>query len=466
MTEKFDIVIIGAGLSGLVAADRIKRRKQRCNLLVLDKSDRVGGVIRSFEESGFRAELGPHGFLDNCPQSRTLLKETGLDQESVKAPLATFVRYVCIDGELKLIPQSPLKIISAPLIPWKDKFRVLGDLFKKPLDGEPTVAKWAHYRFGPALLPFVDAVFTGTYAGDYNKLKIDAVMPGVRAMEKGYGSVIRGALSKARAARKNKSPGEKLAMPSMTSFPDGMQRLTDKLGKALEPGSELRLNCRAERIIKEENGWRVVADGKDLTCESLVLALPVNQSLSLLREIDSSMTLDRIPEAWINTVVFGFKDEQLPPGFGFLTPERERRFSLGTLFSSNMFPNRAPSGHIVFETLVGGRRHPERLELKDDELIEKCLIDAKELLNIGSSPVFTKVLRPDGGIPQLEQNYPALLDWRNQLVRRYPGIYICGFGWDGIGINDMIKTAFSVAEKAGSGTSQISDEAEVKKVYF
>ena len=81
-------------------------------------------------------------------------------------------------GKLQLIPQSPLKIIKAPLISWKDKFRVLGDLFKKPLAGEPTVAKWAHYRFGKALLPYVDAVFTGTYAGDYNELKIDAVMPG------------------------------------------------------------------------------------------------------------------------------------------------------------------------------------------------------------------------------------------------------------------------------------------------
>lgn len=466
MTEQFDIVIIGAGLSGLVVADRIIRKNQDARLLLLDKSDRVGGVIRSFEESGFRAELGPHGFLDNCKESRTLLQETGLDQESVKAPLSTFVRYVCINGELKLIPQSPLKIITAPLIPWKDKFRVLGDLFKKPLDGEPTVAKWAHYRFGKALLPYVDAVFTGTYAGDYNELKIDAVMPGVRAMEKTYGSVIRGAVAKAWAAKRSKTHGGKLAMPSMTSFPDGMQRLTEKLGEVLQTGSELRLNCPAEKIVKQGTGWKIVTGDGELSSRSLVLALPVNRSLSLLKGFDSSMVLDSIPEAWINTVVFGFRDEKLPPGFGFLTPDSEQRFSLGTLFSSNMFPNRAPAGHIVFETLVGGRRHPERVDLSDDELIEKCLFDANELLGIKSTPVFTRVLRPDGGIPQLEQNYPALLDWRNDLVRRFPGIYICGFGWDGIGINDMIKAAFSVAEKAGTGAPQVSDEAEVKKVYF
>ena len=466
MTDHFDFVIVGAGLSGLVVADNLKREHPDCTLLVLEKSDRVGGVIRSFEESGFKAELGPHGFLDNCRESKGLLRDTGLEQETVKAPLATFVRYVCIDGKLKMIPQSPLKIITAPLIPWKDKFRVLGDLFKKPLEGEPTVAKWARYRFGEALLPYVDAVFTGTYAGDYNELKIDAVMPGVRALEKTYGSVIKGALARARAAKKNKAPGQKLAMPSMTSFPEGMQRLTDKLGENLEPGGELHLNCVAEKIFKNESGWTVSTDGGDVSCNSLILALPVNQSLSLLKEIDSSAEKGRIPEAWINTVVFGFKDETLPPGFGFLIPEREQRFSLGTLFSSNMFPNRAPHGHIVFETLVGGRRHPERLELSDEELVEKCLVDTKELLGISRSPVFTKVLRPQGGIPQLEQGYPALLEWRNRLVRNHPGIYICGFGWEGIGINDMIKAAVLVAAKAKTGLPQIAEEAEVKKVYF
>jgi oxygen-dependent protoporphyrinogen oxidase len=466
MTEYRDTIIIGAGLSGLVVANKLTRKFPSHSFALLEKSGTTGGVIRSFSDNGFHAEFGPHGFLDNCEQSRELLTEIGLDEECVKAPLASFVRYVCIGGKLRMIPQSPLKIIKAPLISWKDKFKVLGDLFKEPLSGEPTVAKWADYRFGKALLPYVDAVFTGTYAGDYNELKIDAVMPGVRALEKQYGSVIRGAIAKARLAKKHSTSGKKLAMPAMTSFPGGMQRLTDKLAESLSLGKDLFLDAQATGLQQTKSGWQVTTSTASFHCSNIVLALPLNQALPFLGMIDPSLPATRIPEAWIATVVFGYKNAALPPGFGFLIPEVEKRFILGTLFSSNMFPNRAPEGHIVFETLVGGRRHPERLELADEQLISLSLKDIEDLLELPNPPVYTKVLRPAGGIPQLEKDYPRLLSWRNNLVQNHPGLFICGFGWEGIGLNDMIKKAAAIALDVGQESRQDKKEDELKKVYF
>ena len=465
MDRHKDTIIIGAGLTGLVIAHKLKLRHPEHRLMVLEKSARPGGVISSFSDSGYLAESGPHGFLDNCSESRELLEETGLEAECVRASLQTFVRYVCIDSKLMLIPQSPLKIIKAPLIPWKDKFRVLAELFKKPLSGEPTVAKWAEYRFGKALLPYVDAVFTGTYAGDYNELKIDAVMPGIRQMEQEHGSIIRGALAKARQARNKRGKKQKLTMPSMTSFPDGMERLPHRLAEIVGPET-ITFNSEVTTIQKSDDGWLVETAHDTYQTTNLVLALPINQGLKLLTAVDDSAPLKKIPEAWIATVVFGFEGAALPPGFGFLIPEREQRFTLGTLFSSNMFPNRAPDGHIVFETLVGGRRHPERLQLDDEALTRVALADVKGLLTLPQSPTYTRVLRPAGGIPQLEKGYPELLYWRNDLVRRNSGLFVCGFGWEGIGLNDMIKTAFSVGETIISQTTQTQEQAEAKKIYF
>jgi oxygen-dependent protoporphyrinogen oxidase len=466
MSTHRNTIIIGGGLSGLIVAHKLKLNSPNNRFAILEKSPDTGGVIRSFQEDGFLAEIGPHGFLDNCQESRELLAETGLDRESVKAPLSSFVRYVCMNGRLMMIPQSPMKIIKAPLIPWRDKFRVLGDIFREPLEGEPTVAKWADYRFGKALLPYIDAVFTGTYAGDYNELKIDAVMPGVRALEKQYGSVIRGVIAKARAAKKKNSSGKKLEMLAMTSFPEGMQRLPQKLSELLVHGEELFLNAPATRLRKTQRGWSVDTPDTTFHGENLVVALPVNQALDLLSGIDSSLPLRQIPEAWIATVVFGFEGATLPPGFGFLIPEVEKRFTLGTLFSSNMFPNRAPAGTIVFETLVGGKRHPERLQLDDQELIKRSLADIRGLLDLPPTPTFTRVLRPHGGIPQLEAGYPDLLNWRNNLVQNREGLFICGFGWDGIGINDMVKTATLTADMINTGSDQNGSETEFKKVYF
>jgi oxygen-dependent protoporphyrinogen oxidase len=465
MPHQKDTIVIGAGLTGLVIGHKLKLSLPEHQIVVLEKSSRAGGVISSFSDSGFLAESGPHGFLDNCSQSRELLEETGLEQECVRASLQTFVRYVCINSKLMMIPQSPLKIMRAPLIPWKDKFRVLGELFKKPLSGEPTVAKWAEYRFGKALLPYIDAVFTGTYAGDYNELKIDAVMPGVRRMEKEHGSIIRGALAKARQARSKRGNKQKLTMPSMTSFPGGMVRLPERLTEILGPEA-ITFNCEVTGIHKDADGWLVKTEHDSYKAANLVLALPVNRSLGLLAGVDDSAPLQQVPEAWIATVVFGFEGAALPPGFGFLIPEREQRFTLGTLFSSNMFPNRAPDGHIIFETLVGGRRHPERLQLDDETLTQKALADVKGLLTLPQSPIYTRVLRPAGGIPQLEKGYPQLLQWRNELVRKNPGLYVCGFGWEGIGLNDMIKSAFLVGEAIVSQATQSQEQAEAKKIYF
>jgi len=466
---KKDTIIIGAGLSGLSVAWNLKQTSGH-SVLLLEQSDRTGGAISSHEESGYLAEGGPHGFLDNCVESQNLLTETGLDKECLKASLSQFVRYVCMDAKLRLIPQSPPKILMAPLISPLAKLRVAGDFFKKPLQGEPTVSEWVQHRFGKALLPYVDAVFTGTYAGDLERLVIDGVMPGVRKIEKEHGSLIYGLLKKMKAAKKTAKTDKtkKKGLPAMTSFPGGMSRLAERLVENLS-SDELKTNCEVVTLSRKDKGWQVETKDEIFECRNLVLALPVNAALALLAGITrTAAPLAKIPEARIVTIAMGFGPEaSLPPGFGYLTPEREQRFCLGALFSSNMFPGRAPKDHILLEALIGGRRHPERLELDDDTLIQEAVQDLQQLLNLPKPPVYARVLRPRGGIPQLEKGYPALLEWRNKMMKEEKGLYVTGFGWEGIGLNDMIKTAHRVSEAIKQGEQDGGEEnAEVKKVYF
>lgn len=466
MTAPANTLIIGAGLSGLTVAHKLRTRCYGHRFVVLERSGSTGGVVRSHRERGFIAENGPHGFLDNCAESRIILEECGLEEETVKAPLINFVRYVLLDGELKMIPQTPLKILMAPLIPVGAKLRVLADLWKRPLEGQPTVAKWVNHRFGKSLLPFADAVFTGTYAGDPNRLTIDSVMPGLRALEKQHGSVIRGLLAKTGKRKKSAAAPRKFTMPSMTSFPQGMERLPQKLASYLQEDRNLFLNCEVRRLDYQDGIWKVETQRGSFSADNLVLAVPTNTALQLLKDLEPP-PLPAVPEAEIVTVVFGFgPGSSLPPGFGYLIPESEQRFTLGTLFSSNMFPGRAPAGHILFETLVGGRRHPERLLLSDEELIHRAFEDVKDVLPLHGEPVYTRVLRPWGAIPQLEQNYPQLLSWRDGLPAKYPGLHICGFGWEGIGLNDMMKHGVQVAEAIRRGDESRRRGAELKGVYF
>ena len=467
MNDNFQTLILGGGLSGLTVAHKLRLNKPGHRFAILEKDNKTGGVIATHREQGYISEIGPHGFLDNCAESRQILAETGLDRECVKAPLIDFVRYVRLNGRLNLIPQTPDKILMAPLIPWSAKLRVLAELWQPVLQGEPTVAKWVSHRFGPALLPYLDAVYTGTYAGDFDRLTIDSVMPGVRALEHEHGSVLLGLFRKMRKNSKDKSGSASLKMPAMTSFPEGMQRLPEKLAENLTAENDLFLNTRVFSIQPAGGGWLVESSRGQFKARNIVFALPINAALQLLSQIAPEIPERTVPEAWIATVVFGFKDTvTLPPGFGFLTPESEKRFALGALFSSNMFPGRAPSGHIVFETLIGGRRHPERLELDDQTLTRKAFTDVRQILNIGRDPVYTAVLRSSGGIPQLERNYPQLLAWRKTFLAGNPGLHITGFGWEGIGLNDMMKNATQVADAVLSPSSQKQTTTEVKGVYF
>ncbi|WP_028580434.1 protoporphyrinogen oxidase [Desulfogranum japonicum] len=470
MSTHSDICILGGGISGLSAATFLCHHHPEIRITLLEKNATSGGAIQSYKQDGYLAEWGPHGFLDNCKESKELIQWAGLETQKELAPLNKFVRYVCLQGKLQCIPQKPLKILGQPLIPVSAKLRVLADLWKTPLQGEPTVAQWIEYRFGKHLLPFADAVFTGTYAGDIQRLKIDAVMPGVRQLEQQAGSVIRGILHKLFKAKKNntKKQGKK-GLPSMTSFAGGMGQLPIALSEALarNPQVTLHYNSEAVSIVFQDDRWIVETADTTYTCTDLLVALPINACLPLLQQCPNIPTppSTQVPEAAIASVLLGFNaDAHIPFGFGYLAPEQENRFLLGALFSSHMFPGRAPEGMQLVEALVGGRRHPERLQLTDEELVSRAYEDLSSLMDLPAQPVYSHVLRSTAAIPQLEENATTLFHWREELHATFPHLHICGFGWKGIGLNDMIKEGAAMAERC---VRRQTDQApELKAVYF
>jgi len=368
--------------------------------------------------------------------------------------LGSFVRYVCHGGKLVQLPQKPQALLATPLLSPLGKLRLLGDLFKKPRSAEQSVGQWAAYRFGSEILPLVDAAITGTFAGDYERISIDAVMPGVRALEKEAGSVLKGLLRKKKGA-------QGATLPAMTSFPQGMEQLITTLAV----GPNIHYHSPVRAITRQGEAWELHTETGTYRAATVILALPVNRALALLAS--HAPPVSALPTARIATVALGFTDKaQVPFGFGYLAPEREKRFTMGALFSTHMFPGRAPQGRVLMEGLVGGRRHPERLELDDEELVSRIYDDLRQLIPLPEPPCFHRVLRGDSGIPQLEMGYPALLAWKDAMEQRLGGLHLCGFGWEGIGMNDMMKTAKTVAERILHRVGGKRQQPEVKPVYF
>ncbi len=465
-----DTVIVGAGLSGLSLAAFLLMERPDASPLLLEAASRPGGAIRSHAEAGYQAEWGAHGFLDNCPASRRLISWAGLEQEIQQAPLGRFGRYVCLGGRLRRIPQTPGTFLTSDILSPLAKLRLLAEPWRRPLIGETSVAAWAAHRLGPAILPLVDAACTGTYAGDMHRLSIEGVMPGVRRMELEHGSIFRGLLARRRAARAaGAQTAGKRGLPIMTSFRGGMERLPLALAERLAEQLKIRYNFRLEGLERLEDGWILRSGAEEpIRARRLVLALPVAAALALLAGVPGLPPAPLAPtDARLVTVALGFgPGATLPFGFGYLAPESEARFSLGALFSSHMFPDRAPVGHILLEALVGGRRHPERMELDDDTIVREICRDIGALIPLPTTPHFARVLRGNGGIPQLELGYPRLLDWREQLGTRWPELHLCGFGWEGIGINDMAKQAEHLARGLAAEVHPAAPAAAPKGVYF
>ncbi|RJX31196.1 MAG: protoporphyrinogen oxidase [Desulfurivibrio sp.] len=458
MEKISDVIIIGAGISGLAAAHFLKKSAPGLEVMLLEASGRAGGAIQSFHQEGFLAEWGPHGFLDNAEESREILEDTGLYREAQQAPLGDFHRYVCHRGRLVQIPQRPGKILSTPLLPFWGKLRVLADLWIKPDPRDQSLGQWAGRRFGRSVLPLVDAAVTGSYSGDYNLLSIDSVMPGLRRLEQEHGSVIRALLRK----MKEKKGSVRKRLPAMNNFPQGLDRLVE----VLEQGKNIAFASPVTAVGRENGTWRITTAKGVFSARNIVMALPVNSALQLLPALRKP-PLARIPVSKICNVALGFADSaRVPYGFGYLAPEREQRFTLGVLFSSHMFPNRAPAGKVLLEALVGGRRHPERLELADKDIISLVCQDIRQLMELPEKPLFAKVLRPASAIPQLEMDHPKMLAYRAGLEQDHKGLYICGFGWDGVGINDMVKSARKAAVAISAGGRGDEAAAAVKPVYF
>ena len=450
LVAKTDLLIVGGGLSGLAIAHWALKKEPTLDYLVVEGQGRSGGAVQSFKKDGYQGEWGPHGFLDNKPATLELLEDLDLWPEVQKAPLKEFGRYLCLKGRLCLVPQSPPTLIKSDLLSWWAKLRVLGDLFIKADSSEQSVSQWAQRRFGPQVLPFIDAALIGTYAGDLNRLSIDAVMPGLRAGEARYGSAIKAVVAQMRASK-----GQPRNLPQMISFKEGMERLVEQLAQ----GKKIRLNFQVEQLIYKEGGWLVKSGDQIIEAKRLVLALPIHQAHPLLAPLLAPPG-PAPATAQIYNLLLGFGPEaKIPYGFGYLAPAKENRFALGSLFSSHMFVGRVPEGGQLLEVLIGGRRSPEKLELSDAELIEKTLADLKGLIEL-PNPQFVKVLRPQSAIPQPELGHKALIDWRDRLLKAYPNLEICGFGWDGIGINEVVQ----LAKKTALGL-KIS-ENQIKGVYL
>jgi oxygen-dependent protoporphyrinogen oxidase len=185
----------------------------------------------------------------------------------------------------------------------------------------------------------------------------------------------------------------------------------------------------------------------------VLLAIPAHAYPELRSELDlaeARQALERIYAPPVTMAFFGYR--QRPSGhpldgFGFLVPTRERRRILGTLFSSTLFPDRAPAGGVALTTFVGGTRQPDLALLPDDQLIDLVRGDLAELLQIHAPPDEVVIRRSPRAIPQYELGHRELIGALERTEARHPGLHLAGNFRGGISVGDCIEQATGLAAR-------------------
>jgi oxygen-dependent protoporphyrinogen oxidase len=448
-------IVVGAGISGLTCAFALK--KSRHSVLLLEVSARPGGVIQSVEENGYLFEQGPQSFSSTAALAE-LCDDLQLTPEVVAAPHGA-PRYILIGGKLVQVPMSPALLVSG-VLSWSTKMFLLLDALGKtsPPETEESIAAFVRRKFSAELLDrLVGPFVSGVYAGDPEQLSLRAALPKLYEAEKSAGSVVRGTfkLGKAEGPKKASRPRPR---PGLLSFRTGNEALVCALAANL--GASLRCNVTVAELKRATAGFQLkitAAEGEEeLSCARLVLATPTAATAELLRNVAPSAcgALQKISYAPVAVVSLGYRTEQIRhpmQGFGFLVPRSAGVRTLGTVWNSSLFPGRAPQGHVLLTSFIGGAIDQAAASLSAEELVATAHRDISPLLKISGEPAATHVTRYRWAIPQYNLGHLDRLKSIQDAVGAVPGLWMIGNYWKGPAVGACVEHALSVAEAVRIG---------------
>ncbi len=450
------VAIIGAGITGLTAAFYLRRNG--LPVTVYEAGARGGGVIQSLRQDGFLAELGPNTILETSPQITRLVQEAGLAARRLDTHPEAEARYLVRDGRPLAMPGSQLGIFTSKLLSMRAKLALVREPFLPPRrDGrEESVSEFVVRRLNREFLDrMIDALVAGIYAGDPDRLSVRHALPKLALLEEKYGSLIKGQFFGARERRKTGEVAKDRA-PKF-SFDEGLQVLPDALAAQL--GDSLKLNTSVTGIAQVSAGWRVAA-GSGGGEHSAVIYCGTAHQLAQLKIVADSGTpsaaapdlssFSEIRHPPVASVVLGFRREDVAHpcgGFGMLIPKVEGFRILGTIFSSSLFPNRAPAGHLVLSSYIGGERQPELASLPPEKLVGLVCEDLRRLLGVKGKPVFQHHHCWPRAIPQYNVGYGKFKDQMSALESRAPGFFLAGHYRGGVSVGDSIVSGGDAAER-------------------
>lgn len=453
-----DVVVVGAGLTGLSTAYKLIKGGKK--VVVIEKNSVPGGVIQSVENSGFIYEKGPTTGVINNTCLVELLNELK-ESENLEVILPddnSKNRWILKNNQWNSLPSSLGTAVKTPLFSFYDKFRILGEPFRrKGVDSFESIASMVKRRLGKSFLDYaVDPFISGVYAGDPETLITRFALPKLYFLEQDYGSFVKGSIAKAKMP---KTELEKQVSRSVFSVKGGLSNLIQALVNQVDEKNILT-DCNIQNCAVVKGGFLLSAVQKSSAGNERNIEIKTNRIVSTVDpvsldkifpfidlEILKNITNIRyasVIQAVVN--VAQWRGCELN-AFGGLIPTKENKKALGILFPSSLFPERAPENGVSLSVFLGGMKHPEMIQFADSEIKDIVCGIIEETMNTSINQENIQLFRYSRAIPQYEASSEERFKAIEEIQNKYPGLILAGNMRDGIGMGDRVKQAYALASQ-------------------
>lgn len=466
-------------------------------MLVTEARERVGGNITTRvgdgDKQGYLWEEGPNSFQPNDSMLKAAVDAGVADKLVLGDPKAP--RFVWWEGKLRPTPSGP-DVVTFDLMSFPGKIRAgLGaaGLFKAPMpDEEESVEVFVRRNLGAEVFErLIEPFCSGVYAGDPSKLSMKAAFGKVYDLEKKGGSIIGGVLALLKEKKNNPPPPRDPRLPpkpagqTVGSFREGLATLPEAIAAKLGE-DRVALNWKLSSISKENGKYALAYETpqgpKKVIAKAVALTVPAYVAADLvqgqapraaqdLRKFDyppvaavtvayplSAVRRDRLAEVE-SPSGNGAKTFTLP-GFGQLHPRSQGIVTLGTIYSSSLFPGRAPEKMVELLCYIGGALNRGIVEQSEDEIVAQVDRDLRAMLldpERAPAPKKIGVRVWPRAIPQFNVGHLDVLESAEKELRSagWEGVLLGGNYVSGVALGKCVEYGYEFASKAAKEASKV-----------
>lgn len=436
------VVVVGGGVAGLAASYRLVRSDPAIAVTVLEAEPRTGGRLTTAGVGDLVLDAGPDSFVARKPWAADLCRELGLElaEPGVRGALAWTARgLVPLPPSALGIPADPGDLLRWPGMTRGGRVRALTDLVRRsrPRASDEAIGALVRRRLGDeAAEAFVGPLLGGLFAGDIDRLGVQATFPELVGWERDFGSLIRGARAALRVSRE--------AGPMFVKPNGGVSRLPETLRARIGP-ERIRDATRASAVAADADGFIVHASGAELHVDAVVIATPAYVAADLLGSA-APAGLREIPYGGTGVVLLVYPagtGDALPGATGFVVPSGAAPMTAAT-FLSRKWPDPAFGDRAVIRCFVGGVGSEDVLDADDAEIVEAVCRHLAAALPLPERPEASRVVRWPRSMPQYEVGHLERVG--SVLEELPPGIFLAGNAYRGVGVADAVRSANEAAD--------------------